>query len=203
MTQFYICHNKNHVTDGKECAKTPYGDINLYDPPCYPYKLQLVGLVEENTQDVIAEESDRRICMSASHRKEMLSCTLSGFATSIANDSYGGRKDHDWVPFYRPGEVIAIKVVADGHTASGVRVKIPNGNIIKDQHVLGKTIMKIPPEPDHNTILKTQRGGKLVTYRSEGRVAGWAFLDWVSPISWERMYKDYGPFDIFKPDGEL
>lgn len=203
MNQYYICHQKDHIVQEEECTYIPYGDRSLYDGICHPYPLKLEGLVEKG-QVFEVEETTRVICTATDHIRSRYRCTNVHFPASGAHERLDGRSGHKWSPYYISDTEVLVKAKVTHTSHLGVRVAIPLDYIpyIPHDEIVGVVPYKTPDEPDRKVLL-TDKKGNVYSYKDIAESPGWTRLDWAGALKWGRLHAEYGPFSIFKPDGEI
>jgi hypothetical protein len=205
MSDYHICHRREHVSLDRECTRVPYGDVNLYDPSCHPYKLTLVGLIKHpvpvksaKKDSVSIPQTDKKICVAKAHSHTV--CTKEPVSAD-ANEVGDG---HKYVPFYKAGDWILItgQVSLDStwaNTYDAVSVTIPGGHrlAVRRRTIVGLTDEPLSEEPAKDKVLRSKKNGRFVGW-SKNR---WQYLDSITYFNnWEECFKQAGPFDIFSPD---
>lgn len=203
---YYICHRMSHIGEGKDCVKVPYGDQGLYDRDCLTMPLTLVGLIEDKLP---GQQPQEWICRSLDHIIAKVVCTTTGHK-SILNGLYG-RHDHEWVRLYKKGDYVLARglVTADflpTMNRASVSVDFTPGNggrWIPLDAIMGLTQRPVPPEPNRKSLLRSKnKEGQLIGWRGSWRVIGDEF-DFETGLEWPDVWENYGPFDEFKPSGEI
>ena len=202
---YNICHNKNHVTAEKECTKVPYGDVSLYDPSCHPYSLTLVGLTANDDIPLVDGSNlpDLWVCIRDTHGHR--SCATQA-QKSLARKRFDEVSKHEWARFYEEGEYVLVRgrVVqsAFGSYRGHVQVAFHTGfTTVARDSIVSLTDKPHPDEPDHKLVLRSHQNGRFMAYRD----GHWRNIDTVPApgMEWKAAWAQYGPFDLFKPEGKI
>jgi hypothetical protein len=200
---YYICHQAKHVVLEKNCTKVPYSDTALYDSDCHPYPLVLVGLVEDKLP---GERAQKWICDNDGHIAAGGGCTKTPATRSTISTS---GSSHRWAPYYDVGEYVLIRGRIAGkdraqHKSIAVAIKDAHGShsiAVSKADILGRTPAPIPDEPDRKSLLKSKAGQLFGFTGGVWQVIGDEKFD--TGLEWPDVWENYGPFDEFKPTGEI
>lgn len=203
--KYYICHQTKHISQDKDCARTPYSDESLYDSACWPKELTLVGLRPDVEHGELPKFWH---CTTSNHSG--LRCRDNHTRLQIHSDAYG-MTGHNWQPVYKTGDWVLIRARVDfsvlpQHTQIRVGASENSSGhfYVPRKSVVGLAQIPIPDEPNRSSLLRPKGecdSGDLIVFDH----GGWKPMDDPerSGLEWRDAWTKWGPFDRFEPAGEI